>query len=81
MLSAKHGGYVSFITTRHVTLEADGEGWKQNLVIETELQLDATDDDYDEDAVADLMREAAVLREMGGFHGCTITTTKRWYRA
>jgi len=72
---------MQFVTSKHVTLEAEGEGWKQRLVVETELQLDPTDPDYDEDSVAHLMREAAVLRQAGGFHECTLTTTRRWYRA
>ena len=33
---------MQFVTSKHVTLEAEGEGWKQRLVVETELQLDPT---------------------------------------
>jgi hypothetical protein len=69
-----------FITRKHVALEAEGHRWKKMLVIETELQLDATDPDYDEDSVAELMREAFTLSTTGGFDGCTITRTRRWHR-
>lgn len=69
-----------FVTRKHVALDADGHRWKQILVIETELQLDATDPDYDEESVAELMREALTLSTTGGFDGCTITRAKHWLR-
>ena len=71
---------MKFITRKHVALEADGHRWKQMLIIETELQLDATDPDYDQESVAELMRESTTLTTNGGFDGCTITRTKHWYR-
>jgi len=42
------------------------DGWVRTLAVETALQLDADHPDFDEFAVADLMREASALQEKGG---------------
>lgn len=68
---------MSRIKSKHVMLEAEGQGWKQVLIVETDLPLDATHPHYDKDAVADLMREAGLTADAGGFQGCRIVTTRR----
>lgn len=48
------------------------DGWVRTLAVETALQLDADHPDFDEFAVADLMREASALQEKGGYHACQL---------
>jgi hypothetical protein len=75
MLSAKHGGDVSHIKSRYVELKHDDDGWKQVYVVETDLELDATDDRYDEKAVGTLMDE---LRDLQGLSGFDVIHVKPW---
>jgi hypothetical protein len=55
------------ITDSHVELEADRSGWKQVYVIETDVELDSANDDYDVKAVEELMDELLKLRRSTRF--------------